>query len=98
MTLTNALLAANWLEQKHQGQKLRESLARNNPPIPVDRIAIDTHLNKVRSDPKTFSAWMARRSLFSLIRIGLFGLTNAEKAEAHQAWDHEAGLSFPKNA
>jgi hypothetical protein len=96
MTLLNTLLGLNWIEQKNQGDKTRELLARANPPLPLDTVATARHLNKVQTDPKTLSHWMAEKSLLTVMRMALFGMTKAETQQAIAAHRHESGLGFPE--
>jgi len=92
MTLLNALLAVNWLEQKHQGSLTRSAITPVKPLTPEQNANIDANLEKMRADPEGFSAWTGRRGIFTLMRMGIFGMTEAEKTEALKAYRHSAGL------
>lgn len=95
MTLFNWLLAANWLEQKSQGDKTRAAMETAVLP-PVNPVEVTQHLDKVRADPQSFSNWMSRQNLFTLMRMSLVGMTQREKAEALKAYQHECKIDFPR--
>lgn len=93
MTLLNALLGINWLEQKHQGRLTREVLAPKPWISPALSAEIDTQRKKEEADPNGFSAWSRRQGGLKLLRITFFGMTKTEETEALKAYQHSIGYA-----
>jgi hypothetical protein len=96
MMLFNWLLAANWLEQKSQGEKTRAATVAPVLLSPETSREIDQRLEKVRADSQSFSNWTGRQSLLTLMRMSLFGMTKKEETEALKAFRYECDFKFPR--